>query len=108
MSAPLPARFDVGDAVRVLDQPAPRHCRTPSYVRGKVGYIGGRMGAFWNPEETAVGGDGLPDLMVYHVHFHQNKLWPDYAGDAGDELIVDLNEHCLDAATPQDLEAGNL
>jgi len=104
----MSARFSIGDPVRVLDQPAPLHCRTPSYVRGKIGYIGGRMGDFWNPEQTAEGGDGLPARMVYHVHFDQSKLWPDYAGGSEDELRVDLYEHWLEAATPDELEAGNL
>jgi len=104
----LPARFNVGDPVRVLTLPQPQHCRTPRYVRGKVGYISGRMGAYWNPEDTAVGGDGKPDRMVYHVHFQQIQLWPDYAGDAKDELRVDIFEHWLEAATPEELQAGNL
>jgi nitrile hydratase len=108
MSTATPARFNVGDAVRVRAQAAPPHCRTPSYVRGKVGYIGGRMGAFWNPETSAEGGDGQPDRMVYHVHFAQQKLWPGYAGEAGDELIIDIYEHWLDAATAEELQAGNL
>lgn len=108
MSETLPARFNVGDAVRVLDLPQPPHCRTPIYVRGKVGFVGNLMGAFWNPEEAAEGRDGLPNRMVYHVHFEQRKLWPDYAGDDKDELVIALYEHWLDAATPEELEAGNL
>jgi len=102
------ARFEVGDPVRVLDLTAPPHCRTPTYVRGKVGYIGGRMGAFFNPEEAAEGRDGKPDRMVYHVHFHQQKLWPDYAGAAEDELVIDLYEHWLAPATSEELNAGNI
>ena len=104
----MPTRFNVGDPVRVLDQMSPSHCRTPTYVRGKVGYIGGHMGAFWNPEESAEGGDGQPNRMVYHVHFEQIKLWPDYAGTAQDELVIDLYEHWLEPATPEALKAGNI
>jgi nitrile hydratase subunit beta len=101
-------RFKIGDPVRVKAQYPPGHIRTPWYIRGKVGSIGGYLGSYWNPEKSAEGGDGKPDRMVYHVHFEQAQLWPDYHGNDSDELVVDLQDHWLEAASPQELEAGNL
>ena len=94
--------------MQVSDRPAPDHCRTPKYIRGKVGYVGGLMGLYWNPEESAEGGTGKPDRMVYHVHFNQSGLWAEYKGTVADELVVDLFEHWLDAASLEELEAGNV
>jgi nitrile hydratase subunit beta len=104
----LPARFSIGDPVRVKALYPTGHLRTPWYIRGKVGVIGGFLGSYWNPETSAEGEDGKPDHMVYHVHFSQPRLWPDYNGNESDELVVDLQDHWLDAASEQELEAGNL
>ena len=106
--APLPTRFEIGDPVRVKAIYPPGHLRTPWYIRGKVGFIGGYMGNYWDPEKSAEGEDGKPDRMVYHVHFSQAKLWPDYNGKDSDELVVDIQEHWLDPATTEELETGNL
>ncbi|MBT3701752.1 MAG: nitrile hydratase subunit beta [Alphaproteobacteria bacterium] len=104
----IPPRFGIGDTVRVKSLSPEGHMRTPWYIRGKVGVIGGLMGSYWNPEESAMGRDGKPDRMVYHVHFDQARLWPDYNGRETDQLVVDLQDHWLDIASPQELEAGNL
>jgi nitrile hydratase subunit beta len=104
----IPPRFKIGDPVRVKADKPPGHMRTPWYIRGKVGVIGGYLGSYWNPERSAEGEDGKPDHMVYHVHFDQARLWPGYNGKVSDELVVDLQDHWLDAASTQELEAGNL
>ena len=101
-------QFNIGDPVRVKTLTPPGHCRTPRYIQGKVGRIGGHMGVYWNPEETAEGRDGKPDRMVYHVYFDQARLWPDYHGKQSDQLVVDIQEHWLEQASAAELEAGNL
>lgn len=35
----IPARFQVGDRVQVLDLKLEGHIRTPSYIRGKAGTV---------------------------------------------------------------------
>jgi nitrile hydratase subunit beta len=104
----LPPRFGIGDPVRVKSLTPTGHIRTPWYIRGKVGVVGGLMGSYWNPETSARGEDGKPDRMVYHVHFSQPGLWPDYSGRKSDELVVDLQDHWLDPASEEELKAGNL
>ena len=107
-SDPLPQRFRVGDPVRVKPEFRPGHLRTPWYIRGKVGVIDGTIGNYWNPETSAQGSDGRPERMVYHVCFKQTDLWPDYHGKNSDELIVDIQDHWLDAASMEEVKAGNL
>lgn len=91
MSAPLTP----GDRVRVRDDYPPGHIRTPVYVRGKEGVVTKSFGAFPNPEQLAIGRDGLPKKTLYEVRFRQIDLWPDYAGSLYDTLDIDIYEHWL-------------
>ncbi len=90
------ARFGAGDTVRVRRAFPPGHVRTPYYIRGKSGVVERLCGAFGNPEELAFGRDGLPAQPLYRVRFEQATIWPDYGGQVGDTVDVELYEHWLE------------
>lgn len=89
--------FEPGQRVRVKSGAPSGHVRTPSYVRGKQGWIERVHGDFRNPESLAYGGDGLPREALYMVGFRQVDLWQTrYAESDRDNLYVDLYEHWLE------------
>lgn len=90
-------QFNAGDRVKVRAAYPIGHVRTPAYVRGKHGVIERVCGAFPNPEELAYGRSGLPAQPLYRVRFQQSEVWPDYAGQAGDLLEVEIYQHWLEA-----------
>lgn len=90
-------QFNAGDRVRVRAAYPIGHVRTPTYVRGKHGVIERVCGAFPNPEELAYGRPGLPAQPLYRVRFQQSEVWPDYAGEAGDVVEVEIYQHWLEA-----------
>ena len=92
----LKPAFRPGQAVRVRTAFPPGHVRTPHYVRGRRGVVGGIAGSFADPEERAYGRDGLPERTLYRVVFRQTDLWPDYGGAGHDTTVVDVFEHWLD------------
>ncbi len=94
----MSTRFAAGARVRVRAAYPPGHIRTPYYVRGKVGVVERIVGAFPNPEELALGHDGLPRRALYRVRFRQREVWPDYAEGERDTLDVEIYEHWLEAA----------
>jgi nitrile hydratase len=87
--------FEPGDRVRILDLGKPGHVRTPVYVRNKVGVIDRCCGRFENPEERAYGRVGRERIPLYRVRLHQRDLWPDYDGNAGDTLVLEIYHHWL-------------
>ncbi len=90
------SRFAVGERVRVSQAYPPGHVRTPFYIRGLEGTVVVRAGHFRNPERLAYGMTGEPALMLYRVRFRQVDVWPDYAGNDGDTLDVEIFEHWLE------------
>jgi nitrile hydratase len=72
--------------------------RTPFYIRGKAGTIERVLDVFPNPEECAYGRPGLPGQPLYRVRFPQVEVWPDYGGQAGDTVDVEIYEHWLEQA----------
>ncbi len=94
------ARFAVGTAVQVLDLPIEGHIRIPAYARGKIGVIERCCGPYLNPEDLAYGRTGGPAVYLYQVEFSQHDLWPEYVGDAGDRLFLEIYEHWLTPARP--------
>ena len=88
--------FRAGDRVRVRTFDGPGHVRTPTYVRGKQGWVERVHGEFRNPESLAYGGDGLPRKALYMVGFRQSDLWhARYRESSGDTLYVDIYEGWL-------------
>ena len=91
-------RFRAGDRVRVREASPPGHLRTPWYIRGHVGAVERFCGSFANPEELAYNRPGLPAEPLYRVRFRQADVWPDYAGDAGDTVDIEIFQHWLEPA----------
>lgn len=83
-----------GMLVRVLAHSIAGHCRTPLYLKGKVGQVIGLAGAWRDPETLAYHKPGLPARQLYRVRFRQIDLWRDYP-HPGDTLEADLYEHWL-------------
>ena len=92
----MSARFGAGSRVLVSALHPPGHCRTPAYARGRCGVVLGIADRQPNPEQLAYGRNGLPALPVYRVRFAQAEPWPDYAGQAGDAVVIDLFEPWLE------------
>ena len=91
--------FAPGATVRIKDDwpetRGPVHIRTPHYVRGLQGMVVRRLGAFRNPEDLAFARPA-PLRELYHVRFEQPAVWRQ--GHGGDELLVEIFEHWLEAA----------
>jgi nitrile hydratase len=93
----MEGNFEVGQRVRVRSADPAGHVRTPAYVRGRVGQVVRRHGAFRNPEELAYGRDGLPKRELYLVAFRGADLWDERDGrSGGDRNYVDIYEHWLE------------
>jgi nitrile hydratase len=97
MGEAIVPQFRAGDSVKVRAAYPIGHVRTPFYVRGKRGVIERQCGAFANPEELAYGRPGLPPQPLYRVRFLQRDVWPDYAGQPGDVIEVEIYQHWLEA-----------
>lgn len=89
-------RFFPGDRVRVNDRDHDGHCRTPTFLRGKTGWIDRCHGSFRNPEDLAYFRPGEPPLPLYAVRFRQADVWPDYRGGPNDTVAADIYEHWLE------------
>ena len=93
------ADFASGARVRVKDDwpelRGPVHVRTPHYLRGMQGTVVRRFGTFPNPEDLAFGRPAA-SRALYHVRFDQPAVWQE--GTTGDELLVEIYEHWLEAA----------
>jgi nitrile hydratase len=94
------SRFAVGDPVAVLDLGKAGHVRIPFYVRHRVGKVVQFCGRYLNPEDLAVGNVAGPVIALYRVAFRQTDLWPDYAGPATDQLVIEIYDHWLALAVP--------
>ena len=98
-ATPAPVlRFKPGDRVLIRKGNPKGHCRTPYYVRGKVGVVERCLGFFRNPEQLAYGRPGLPKAALYAVRFAQPELWRNYPGPGTDTLVAELSDFWLDAA----------
>jgi hypothetical protein len=91
--------YPPGTPVRVkADWPemrGPCHIRTPYYVRGATGRIVRHLGDFANPEDLAFARPAARQPL-YHVRFDQPMIWQE--GVAGDELLLEIFQHWLEAA----------
>jgi len=87
--------YEPGDRVRIIPAGKPGHVRTPSYLKGKSGWVEAVIGPFPNPEDLAYGLSGEPERNLYKVGFKQDDLWEGYEGSARDVLYADVYEHWL-------------
>ncbi len=73
--ATAPARFVVGQAVRMYAGTVPHHTRLPGYVRGKCGVVEHVHGAHVFADANASGRGEQPQWL-YTVAFDGAELWP--------------------------------
>ena len=95
-SAPQPARFVVGQAVRTRDAGAPHHTRLPTYARGKRGVIERIHGPHIFADSHAQG-LGEDPQWLYSVAFDEAELWPQRPAQ-GMSVALDAWEPYLEAA----------
>jgi nitrile hydratase beta subunit len=91
-----PARFAVGDRVRMKTISPPTHTRLPRYVRGKVGSIELLHGAHVFPDTNSLG-QGENPQWLYTVRFNGTELWGAEA-DPTTKVSVDAWESYLEPA----------
>ena len=75
-----PARFKVGDRVRLRDVPHLFYTRTQMYARGVEGTIAARTYQDLIPEDEAFNQDGRLE-QYYIVRFRQRDIWEEYPFD---------------------------
>ena len=85
-----PARFNVGDRVRVLSDNPAGNPRTPVYVRGQTGFVAALQGITVNPLDHR-----SLYQPLYSVVFEVAQL---YGIPSQDRLSVDLHEDWLEPA----------
>jgi nitrile hydratase beta subunit len=78
-----PARFAIGDRVRMKMINPPTHTRLPHYVRGHVGVIELLHGTHVFPDSNAMG-KGEDPQWLYTVRFDGRELW----GEEGDSSVM--------------------
>jgi thiocyanate hydrolase subunit beta len=91
----VPARFNVGDRVRVKDLPNLFYTRTQMYVRGVTGTIAARTYEDLIPEDEAWNRDDAQREQFYIVRFRQKDLWEDYPFD-NDTLQTEFPDRWLE------------
>jgi nitrile hydratase len=92
-----PARFALGQRVRMLSAAAPHHTRLPGYVRGKRGVIERLHGAHVFADPHAQGLGEQPQWL-YTVAFDETELWGAQAPRQGSTVSVDAWEPYLEPA----------
>jgi thiocyanate hydrolase subunit alpha/thiocyanate hydrolase subunit beta len=93
----VPARFKVGDQVRVKDMPNIFYTRTQMFVRGVIGTIAARTYEDLIPEDEAWNLDDARREQFYIVRFQQKDLWEEYPF-ANDTLQTELPDRWLEPA----------
>jgi nitrile hydratase beta subunit len=91
-----PARFAVGDAVRVRAERADGHTRQPGYVTGRRGTVVAHHGAAVFADEHAATGAEVAEHL-YVVGFDGAELWGQQA-EPNTELRIELFEPYLEPA----------
>ncbi len=92
-----PARFKVGDRVRVKDLPNMFYSRTQMYARGVSGTIAARTYQDLIPEDEAWNRNDAQREQFYIVRFRQKDLWEDYPFD-NDTLQTEFPDRWLEPA----------
>lgn len=94
--ADIPARFQLGQKVKVRDMTTTGHTRAPRYTRGRVGEVVRDHGIFIFPDTHAMK-QGQKPQHLYNIRFQARELWGDYAA-ANDAVHVDMWDDYLDLA----------
>jgi nitrile hydratase len=96
-----PARFAVGDRVRVIDDSPLEHTRKARYVRGKTGEVTFAHGTMIYPD-SAGNDKGEDPKHVYTVKFDAAELWGAEAADPNASVYFDVWEPYLEPVTGGD------
>lgn len=91
----VPARFNVGDKVRVRELPNLFYSRTQMYVRGVIGTIAARTYADLTAEDEAWDHEDAQREQYYIIRFRQQDLWPEYPFER-DTLQTELPDSWLE------------
>ncbi|MBT3532177.1 MAG: nitrile hydratase subunit beta [Gammaproteobacteria bacterium] len=94
-----PARFAVGDLVKVRIMDGAGHTRAPEYVHSKQGTIELHIGCHAYPDlnSTRNENDEIPGEHLYSVSFKSEELWPEGSEDSkNSEVRIDLWEPYLE------------
>jgi nitrile hydratase beta subunit len=89
-----PARFKVGQSVRVTVNAPKDHTRVPRYLRGRVGTVTHDSGVFQFADTVAAGKGQCPQ-HCYTIAFPAHSLWGESA-EAGETINADLWESYLE------------
>ena len=84
--AAAPARFAIGDRVRMRNMHPATHTRLPRYVRGRVGVVELVHGVHVFPDSNALGRGEAPQWL-YTVRFAGTELW---GADSDQALAVSV------------------
>jgi nitrile hydratase len=95
--ATAPARFALGQRVRLYGGEVPHHTRLPGYVRGKCGLIERLHGAHVFADAQASGRGEQPQWL-YTVAFDGAELWPGEQAPGRLSVSIDAWEPYLAAA----------
>lgn len=93
-----PAKFAVGDTVRVRTIPTVFYTRTQEFTRGATGEIAKVSYESPCPEEEAWGRDDAVPEWFYIVRFKMTELWEDYSGLPHDTLQTEVPERWMELA----------
>jgi len=93
---PEPARFRVGDRVKVRAFDTQGHNRLPNYLRGQVGAITAERGLSDLPDALAARAGRKP-RPVYTVEFMARDVWGSHAS-AGDRLSAEIFQDYIEMA----------
>jgi nitrile hydratase beta subunit len=94
VDADVPAKFALGDWVRVKNFHPRGHTRMPRYCRGKIGIIHIDHGVFVFPDTNALG-QGPKPQHCYSVRFSAQELWGTQEKSG---VYIDLWDDYLDRA----------
>lgn len=99
MDVAMEQRFAVGDTVRVRNEDAAGHTRTPGYARGHVGAVEAYRGVHVFADANArrpEGGGQRRGEPLYTVRFTARELWGGKA-NARDSVSIDLWQPYLES-----------
>jgi len=83
---------------RVRADMPPGHVRTPSYLRGKTGWVERTLGPFPNPEELAYGHKGTP-LPLMRLRFTMGEVWGTGTDNPNDTIDAEIYANWLEPAS---------
>jgi nitrile hydratase subunit beta len=91
------SKYGPGDRVRVRGAYAPDDVATPTYVRGKFGFVESVQTALPSSKGNSVGGGRKLLQAVYRIRLQESDVWPDRPAP-GVVLCIDICEDQLESA----------